>query len=105
MESVGSGFEPRAAHQLTHCANRVFLLVIGLIEGAARLRHPEDRDHLIRPDDLDLSDQGIDQRLGLRRLVPVDDLVDVSDDLGQLGGRRHGRLAVEFFSQLVAALS
>lgn len=50
---------------------------VGVLVGPVRLGHAEDRDHLVRADDLDLGHERFDQRLGLGGLLPVDDLIDV----------------------------
>ncbi|HEX5401427.1 MAG TPA: hypothetical protein VFX16_03910 [Pseudonocardiaceae bacterium] len=68
------------------------------------LRHPEHGHNLVRPDDLHLSHQSINQSLGLSGLVATEYLVYVGDDVGQLGGFGHGGFALKFFGQLVAPL-
>ncbi|HEX5406578.1 MAG TPA: hypothetical protein VFX16_30265 [Pseudonocardiaceae bacterium] len=68
------------------------------------LRDTEHGDDLVRPDDLDLGHESVHQRLGLGGLVAAEHLIDVGDDVGQLGGLGHGGFAVEFFGQLVASL-
>ncbi|HEX5116061.1 MAG TPA: hypothetical protein VFW65_12760 [Pseudonocardiaceae bacterium] len=64
----------------------------------------EHGDDLVRPDDLDLADERVDEGLGLSGLVAAEYLVDVGDDLGEFGGFGHGGFAVEFFGEFVAAL-
>jgi hypothetical protein len=66
------------------------------------LRSAKDRDYPAWAGDLDLVNEGLDQRLALAVTASCDDVGDVVGDLSQGGGWRRGRgcggLAGELFS-------
>lgn len=67
------------------------------------MRNAEDGDDPAWAGDLDLSDKGLDECLPLTLAASGDDLVDVTGDLAQRGGRRDRGFCIDLASELVPA--
>jgi hypothetical protein len=70
---------------------------------ARGLRDAEHGNDAAGPGDLDLGDQGFDERFALAVAASGDDLVDVVGHIAQRGGWRHRRFCVKLAGEFVAA--
>jgi len=92
----------RPTNQIGHCTNTGYVGDVGM-PCARDLRDAEHGNDLAWPGDLDLGDQGFEERFALFVAASDDDLVDMVGDLAQRGGRRHRRLCVELGGELGVA--